>query len=245
MKNKIALITGGSQGIGSAIAENLAAKGITVVVNYSNDTSKAEKTVNRINENEGHSVAFKANIGNTEEVKFLFSEINKNFGGLDIVVNCAGLTYFKPTSIAETSDEFFDEMFNVNVKGTLRCLRESVKYIRPEGRIITFSSTGTVASHTGYGAYTASKAAIEILSRVLSKELKGKKITVNCVSPGAIATENWLKGKAEQTLKMIADLSPFERLGTPADIANVVSFLISREGEWVNGQIIRVNGGFI
>jgi 3-oxoacyl-[acyl-carrier protein] reductase len=245
MGNKIALIIGGSQGIGAAIAEDLSSKGITVIVNYAHDTNKADKTVKHILEKGGQALAIKADVGKTEDVQFLFSEVNKRFGGLDIVVTCAGLVYFEPTLIAEISDEFFDEMFNVNVKGTLRCLRESVKYTRTEGRIITFSSTGTVSSHNGFGAYNASKAAIEILSRTLSKELRGKNITVNCVAPGGIATENWLKGKPDQVLKTIADLSPLERLGTPKDIADVVSFLVSKEGEWINGQVIRTNGGFV
>ncbi|HEY5463063.1 MAG TPA: SDR family oxidoreductase [Hanamia sp.] len=245
LKNKVAIITGGSKGIGAAIAEDLSAKGITVIINYANDTSQEELTVSRITKRGGHVVAIKANVGSTDEVMFLFSEVNKKFGGLDILVNCAGMAYFKPTTIAETSDEFHDEMFNINLMGTFRCLRESIKYLRPEGRIITFSTSGIASAYPGFGVYNASKAAVEILSRTLSRELKGKRITVNCISPGAIATENWLKGKPEQALKAIADLSPFERLGTPKDIAEVVSFLVSREGEWVNGQIIRVNGGFI
>jgi 3-oxoacyl-[acyl-carrier protein] reductase len=242
-KNKIAVITGGTQGIGAAIAEHLAANGIMVVVTYAHDKNHADKTVELIGGKGGHALAMKADVGSTEEIQSLFSEVNRNFGGLDILVNCAGIAYFKPVTIAETTDEFFDDMFNINVKGTLRCLREAVKYLRPNGRIINFSTSGIASAYPGFGAYNASKAAIEIFSRTLSKELKGKKITVNCVSPGA--TENWLKGKQEEILKMIANLSPFERLGTPKDITGIVSFLAGKEGEWVNGQIIRVNGGFI
>jgi len=244
MKNKIAIITGGTQGIGAAVAENLSAMGITVILNYAHDASKAGKIIKLIEEKGGHALAIRADVSKTEEVQSLFSVVNERFGGIDILVTCASIVYFKPTTIEETSDEFFDEMFNVNVKGTLRCLRESVKYIRTDGRIITFSTSGIVSTYPGFGTYDASKAAIEIFSRTLSKELKGKKVTVNCISPGAIATENWLKGKNEQVLKTISDLSPLERLGTPQDVANVVSFIVSQEGEWINGQIIRVNGGF-
>jgi 3-oxoacyl-[acyl-carrier protein] reductase len=245
MKNRIAVITGGTQGIGAAIAAHLAANGIMVVVTYAHDKNHAHKTVDLIKDNGGHALAMKADVGNTEEIQSLFSEVNGNLGGLDILVNCAGIAYFKPVTIGETTDAFFDDMFNVNVKGTFRCLREAIKYLRADGRIINFSTSGIASAFPGFSAYNASKAAIEIFSRTLSKELKGKKITVNCVSPGAIATENWLKGKQQETLKMIAHLSPFERLGTPEDIAGIVSFLASKEGEWVNGQIIRVNGGFI
>jgi len=142
LKNKVAIITGGSKGIGAAIAEDLSAKGITIIINYANDTSQAELTVSRITKSGGHAVAIKANVGSTDEVIFLFSEVNKKFGGLDILVNCVGMAYFKPTTIAETSDEFHDEMFNINLKGTFRCLRESIQYLRPEGRIITFSTSG-------------------------------------------------------------------------------------------------------
>jgi 3-oxoacyl-[acyl-carrier protein] reductase len=239
------VITGGTQGIGAAIATHLAANGIMVVVTYAHDKSHADKTMELIGDKGGHALAIKADVGKTEEVQSLFAEVNRNFGGLDILVNCAGVAYFKPVTIAQTTDEFLDDMFNVNVKGTLRCLREAIKYLRTDGRIVNLSTSGIASAYPGFGAYNASKAAVEIFSRTLSKELKGKKITVNCLSPGAIATENWLKGKPQETLKMIANLSPFERLGTPEDIAGITAFLVSKEGEWVNGQIIRVNGGFI
>ena len=169
MKNRIAVITGGTQGIGASIAKHLAANGMTVVVTYAHDKSHADKTVELIEDKGGHALAMKADVGSTEEVQSLFSEVNGNFGGLDILVNCAGIAYFKPTTIVETTDDFFDDMFNVNVKGTLRCLREAIKYLRTDGRIINFSTSGIAAAYPGFGAYNASKAAIEIFSRTLSK----------------------------------------------------------------------------
>jgi 3-oxoacyl-[acyl-carrier protein] reductase len=161
-----------------------------------------------------------------------------------MLINNAGATHIRPIAIADATDETYDETFAVNTKGTFLCLREAAKCMRSGGRIVNLSSTGVFTAHPGYAIYSAAKSAVEVFARVLCKELKGRNITVNCVAPGATATEQWLKGKSEELLKTIANLSPLNRLGTPEDIAGLVAFLVSPQGEWVNGQVIRFNGGF-
>lgn len=164
---------------------------------------------------------------------------------MDVIVNNAGRTHARPVALADATDEQFDDVFDVNVKGLFMCLRESVKHLRSGGRVINLSSTGVASPHVGHGIYTASKSAVETLTRVLARELKGRRITVNCIAPGATATEDWLQGKPETLLETIAQLAPLERLGTPEDVANAVAFLASPQGEWINGQVIRANGGFV
>ena len=161
-----------------------------------------------------------------------------------MLINNAGATHVRPLPIADATDETYDWTFGVNTKGTLLCLREAAKRMRSGGRIVNLSSTGVFSAYPGYAIYSAAKSAVEVFTRVLSKELKGRNITVNCVAPGATATEQWLKGKSDELLQTIANLSPLNRLGTPEDIAGVVAFLVSPQGGWVNGQVIRVNGGF-
>jgi 3-oxoacyl-[acyl-carrier protein] reductase len=168
----------------------------------------------------------------------------ERFEGLDMLINNAGATHIRPMPIADATDEIYDWTFAVNTKGTFLCLREAVKNMRSGGRIVNLSSTGVFHAHPGYAIYSAAKSAVEVLTRVLCKELEGRNITVNCVAPGATATEQWLEGKSEELLQTIANLSPLNRLGTPEDIAGLVAFLVSSQGEWVNGQVIRVNGGF-
>jgi len=161
-----------------------------------------------------------------------------------MLINNAGATHIRPMPIADATDETYDWTFAVNTKGTFLCLREAAKLMRSGGRIVNLSSTGVFSAHPGYAIYSAAKSAVEVFTRVLCKELKGRNITVNCVAPGATATEQWLKGKSEELLQTIANLSPLNRLGTPEDVAGVVAFLVSPQGGWVNGQVIRVNGGF-
>lgn len=244
LSGKIAIVTGGSRGIGAAIATRLAADGAAVAVNYASHQAEANEVVEEIVRAGGKGIAIQADISKTEEVRRLFEEVAERFEGLDMLINNAGATHIRPMPIADATDETYDWTFAVNTKGTFLCLREAAKRMRSGGRIINLSSTGVFHAHPGYAIYSAAKSAVEVLTRVLCKELKGRNITVNCVSPGATATEEWRKSKSPELLQTIANLSPLNRLGTPEDIAGLVAFLVSPQGEWVNGQVIRVNGGF-
>src|SRR5882724_2103423 len=241
---KVALVTGASRGIGAAIATRLAADGAAVAVNYLSHQVEANDVVEKIVQAGGQSIAIQADVSKTEDVRLLFKEVAERFAGLDMLINNAGATHIRPMPIADATDETYDWAFAVNTKGTFLCLREAAKRMRSAGRIVNLSSTGVFSAHPGYAIYSAAKSAVEVFTRVLCKELKGRNITVNCVAPGATATEQWLKGKSEELLQTIANLSPLNRLGTPEDIAGVVAFLVSPQGGWVNGQVIRVNGGF-
>jgi len=244
LSGKIAVVTGGSRGIGAAIATRLAADGASVAVNYASHQAEANDVVQKIVQAGGKAIAIQADVWKTEDVRLLFKEVAERFEGLDMLINNAGATHIRPMPIADATDETYDWTFAVNTKGTFLCLREAAKLMRSGGRIVNLSSTGVFSAHPGYAIYSAAKSAVEVFTRVLCKELKGRNITVNCVAPGATATEQWLKGKSEELLQTIANLSPLNRLGTPEDIAGVVAFLVSPQGGWVNGQVIRVNGGF-
>jgi 3-oxoacyl-[acyl-carrier protein] reductase len=244
LSGKVAIVTGGSRGIGAAIATRLAADGAAVAVNYANHQAEANDVVQKIMQAGGKGVAIRADVSKTEDVRLLFKEVAERFEGLDMLINNAGATHIRPMPMADVTDETYDGTFAVNTKGTFLCLREAAKCMRSGGRIVNLSSTGVFNAHSGYAIYSAAKSAVEVFTRVLCKELKGRNITVNCVAPGATATGQWLKGKSEELLKTIANLSPLNRLGTPEDIAGLVAFLVSPQGEWVNGQVIRVNGGF-
>jgi 3-oxoacyl-[acyl-carrier protein] reductase len=244
LSGKIAIVTGGSRGIGAAIATRLAADGAAVAVNYATHGAEANNVVQAIVQGGGKAIAIRADVSKIEDVRRLFEEVNERFDGLDMLINNAGATHIRPMPIADATDEIYDSTFAVNTKGTFFCLREAAKRMRSGERIVNLSSTGVLDAHPGYAIYSAAKSAVEVFTRALCKELKGRNITVNCVAPGATATEQWLKGKSEELLHNIANLSPLKRLGTPEDIAGLVAFLVSPQGEWVNGQVIRVNGGF-
>jgi len=244
LSGRVALVTGGSRGIGAAIATRLAADGAAVAVNYLSRQVEANDLVEKIVQAGGQSIAIQADVSKTEDVRLLFKEVAERFEGLDMLINNAGATHMCPLPIADATDETYDWTFAVNTKGTFLCLREAAKRMRSGGRIVNLSSTGVFNAHPGYAIYSAAKGAVEVFTRVLCKELKGRNITVNCVAPGATATEEWRKSKSEELLQTIANLSPLSRLGTPEDIAGLIAFLVSPQGEWVNGQVIRVNGGF-
>ena len=241
---KVAIVTGGSRGIGAAIATRLAADGAAVAVNYVSHRAEAHDVAQKIVQTGGKGIAIQADVSKTEDVCLLFKEVVERFEGLDMLINNAGAMHIRPMPIADATDETYDLTFAISTKGTFLCLREAAKRMRSGGRIVNLSSTGVFNAHPGYAIYSAAKSAVEVFTRVLCKELKGRNITVNCVAPGATATEQWRKGKSEELLQTIANLSPLNRLGTPEDVARLVAFLVSPQGEWINGQIIRVNGGF-
>ena len=240
---KVALVTGASRGIGKAVAARLARDGFRVIVNYSGDAAPAEALVREIDSAGGRAIAAKADVSNPNAVQKMFDSAESAYGGVDVLVNNAGIMALAP--IAETDDASFDRLIAVNLKGTFNTLREATKRLRNGGRIINFSSSVVGLLMPTYGVYVATKAAVEGLTSVLAKELRGRNITVNAVAPGPTATDLFLKGKPQEVVDRMAKMAPLERLGQPSDIADVVSFLAGPDAAWVNGQVLRANGGII
>ena len=237
-----AIITGGSGGIGRSVAQRLAQDGFGVVVSYAGNPANAEKTVADIAVRGGRGIAVQADVAKPEDVERLFHEAASAFGTVDAIVHCAGIMPLGP--IGDNDVQMFDRVIATNLRGTFLVLARAAQRVTTGGRIIAFSSSVLAKSFPGYGAYIASKAGVEGLVHVLANELRGKNITVNAVAPGPVATDLFLKGKTDKQIEELATLAPLERLGQPEDIANVVSFLASPAGAWVNAQIVRANGGF-
>ncbi|MFK4525250.1 3-oxoacyl-[acyl-carrier protein] reductase [Bradyrhizobium japonicum] len=240
---RVAIITGASLGIGSAVAERLAADGFNVVINYSNHSEPAEKLTRRIEAAGGRAVAIRADVSDPAAVLNMFLSAEAAFGGIDILVNNAGVMHL--AALADVDDGTFEYHIAINLRGTFNCLREAAKRLRDNGRIINLSSSVVGLYQPSYSIYAATKAGVEAMTHVLSKELRGRNITVNAVAPGPTGTDLFLVGKSPELIAHYAKLSPLERLGQPADIANVVSFLAGSDAGWVNGQILRANGGLI
>jgi 3-oxoacyl-[acyl-carrier protein] reductase len=240
---RTAIITGASRGIGAAVAERLAKDGFCVIVNYAGNEAEASGIVKKINTAGGRAIAVQADVSKAAEVARMFDDTEKEFGGVDVLVNNAGVMSL--ASIATTDDAMLDRTISVNLKGTFNGLREAAKRLRNGGRIINFSTSVVGTKLETYGIYAATKAAVEILTAILSKELRGRSITVNAVAPGPTATDLFLHGKSQDLIDRFAKMNPLERLGTPQDIAAVVSFLAGPDGSWVNGQLLRANGGMV
>jgi 3-oxoacyl-[acyl-carrier protein] reductase len=238
---RVAVITGGSGGIGAAAAVRLAADGLQVVVHYSGSKEKADDVVARVESGGGAAVALRADVGEPDEMAAVFEDATKRFGGVDVVVNAAGIMPLGP--IAEMDLETFDRIQRVNLRGTFITCQLAARQIRAGGAIINFSSSVARLATPSYGAYAASKGAIEAMTLILAREMKGKDVTVNAVAPGPTGTPLFLEGKSEELINQIASANPFGRLGVPEDIAEVIAFLTGDHGRWVNGQVLRVNGG--
>ncbi len=240
---KVALVTGASAGIGAAIAARLARDGFQVVVNYAGNAASAEALVRDIEKAGGRAASAQADVSDPAAVARLFDTAEQAFGGVDVLVNNAGVMLLAP--IADSDDALFDRQIAVNLKGTFNTLREASKRLRRGGRIINVSSSVTGLLQPTYGVYAATKAAVEAMTHVLSKELRGRNITVNAVAPGPTATALFLNGKPQAVIDQLTKLAPLERLGRPQDIANTVAFLAGPDGAWINGQVLRANGGII
>lgn len=240
---KVAIVTGASRGIGEIVAKRLAEDGFDVVVNYFRDVREAEMVVADITAKGGKAIAVKANISKAAEVVQLFEAAEHEFGGVDVLINNAGVATPKPFHIAETDEEWYDRVFNTNTKGSFLTLREAAKRLRDGGRIVNFSTSAIGLAMPGYAIYAGSKAAVELFTLIMAKEMRGRNITVNAVAPGPTGTELFFQGKSEEVIHNFAKMPPLERLGMPEDIANVVSFLVGPEGGWINGQTLHVNGG--
>ena len=236
-------MTGASRGIGRAVALRLARDGAAVVVNYAGNAEAARSVVAEVEAGGGRAVAVQADVGVVADVARLFDEAIGHFGKIDILVNNAGIILYKP--LAEVTEEEFDRLFAVNVKGTFFCCQQAARRMADGGRIVNFSSSTTALMLPTYSAYVATKGAVEQLSHVLAKELGPRGITVNVVSPGPTDTELFGQGKTEEDKRRFAQMAALGRLGTPEDIADVVAFLASDEARWVTGQNLRANGGVI
>jgi 3-oxoacyl-[acyl-carrier protein] reductase len=240
MTPRVAVVTGGSRGIGRAVAERLAADGQDVVVAYASNHDEANATVAAIEKSGGKAVAVQADVADEAAVAALFDAAEQRFGGVDVVVNAAGIMILEP--VAQLDLEHLDRMYRTNVRGTFVVAREAANRVRSGGAIVTFSTSVTRLNQPTYSAYAASKAAVEAISPILAKELRGRDITVNTVAPGPTATALFLDGKDQETIDRIAGLNPMQRLGRPQDIAEVVSTLAG-PARWINAQTIFVNGG--
>jgi 3-oxoacyl-[acyl-carrier protein] reductase len=237
-----AIVTGSSRGIGRAVALRLARDGFAVVVNYADAGGKAAEVVKEIAANGGRAIAVQADVADAASVARLVDEAEQAHGKIGVVVNSAGIMKLFPIASGRVED--FDAVFNVNVRGTFNVLQQAAKRIADGGRIITMSTSVLGMSFPGYGAYAASKAAVEVLTRILAHELRGRQVSVNAVAPGPTGTELFFEGKTPEQIERLAKLAPMERLGTPEDIANVVSFLAGPEAGWINAQTVRANGGY-
>jgi 3-oxoacyl-[acyl-carrier protein] reductase len=241
--SKVAIVTGASRGIGAAVAERLARDGFTVVINYAGDAASAEALARKIESAGGHALTAQADVADPVAVRRMFDAAETAFGGVDVLVNNAGIMQLAPLS--DTDDALFDRTIAINLKGSFNTLREAGKRLRQGGRIVNFSTSVVGLNFPNYGVYVATKAAVEAMTHVLSKELRGRAISVNAVAPGPTATDLFLKGKTQDQIDQLAKAAPLERLGTPDDIASVVSFLSGPDGSWVNGQVLRANGGLV
>ncbi|SFB20758.1 3-oxoacyl-[acyl-carrier protein] reductase [Rhizobium sp. NFR07] len=240
---QVAIVTGASKGIGRAIAVRLAKDGMAVIVNYSSSQGAAEEVVSEIESAGGKAIAVKADIGTSAGVTTLFDAAEENFGGTDVIANNAGMMKLAP--LTEMTDADFERQIGLNLTGTFYGIREGGRRLRDGGRIINFSSSTVRVLGPAYGPYVASKAGVEAMTLVASRELARRKITVNTVAPGPVETDLFMNGKSDELVQTIVKNIPLGRLGQPEDIASVVSFLAGPDGGWVNGQTLRVNGGLI
>ncbi len=241
--NKVAIVTGASRGIGAAIAERLAGDGFTVVINYAGKMNEAEAQVAKIRKAGGRALTEQADVSDAAAVKRMFDAVEEACGGVDVLVNNAGI--MRLATLEASDDALIDSQIAINLKGSINTMREASRRLREGGRIINMSSSMVGLYQPTYAIYAATKAGIEAMTHILSRELRGRNITVNAVAPGPTATALFLDGKPQEVIDRFAKLAPLERLGRPEDIANTVAFLAGPDGAWINGQILRANGGTV
>ncbi len=240
---RVAVVTGGSRGIGRETVRRLAADGYAVVVGYAGNRELAEAAVKDAVAAGGTAVPVRADVAEEEQVAALFDTAETEFGGVDAVVHAAGRLALAP--VAELDLAELDALHRTNIRGTFVVAQQAARRVRGGGALVTFSTSVVGMALPGYGAYSASKGAVESLTMILARELRGRDVTVNAVAPGPTATDLFFEGKDEETVARLAAQPPLERLGTPADVAEVVAFLVSPAGHWVNGQVLRANGGIV
>jgi 3-oxoacyl-[acyl-carrier protein] reductase len=239
---KSAIVTGASGGIGRAVALRLSRDGFSIVVNYAGRPERADAVVSEITAAGGRAIAVQADVANAADVERLFTETAAAFGAIDVVVHCAGIMPLQPIATGDLAT--FDKVIATNLRGAYIVLAQAAQHVVTGGRIIAFSSSVIAKAFPTYGPYIASKAGVEGLVHVLTNEMRGRNVTVNAVAPGPVATELFLTGKTDAQIEQLSKVPPLERLGQPDDIAGVVSFLAGPDGGWVNGQVLRANGGF-
>ncbi|MFJ9542464.1 SDR family oxidoreductase [Streptomyces sp. NPDC101225] len=240
---RVAIVTGGSRGIGRQTVGRLAADGYAVVVGYAGNQDEAQAAAKEAVTSGGRAIAVRADVADERAVAALFDAAEAEFGGVDVVVHAAGRAHMAP--IAELDLAVLDDLHRTNIRGTFVVVQQAARRVRSGGAIVTFSTSVVGLAFPNYGAYSAGKGAVEALTLILARELRGRDVTANAVAPGPTATDLFLDGKDEETIARLAAQPPLERLGTPADIAEVVAFLASSAGHWINGQVIRANGRII
>ncbi len=240
---KVAIVTGASGGIGAAVSKRLASDGFSVVVNFVGNQEAADNVVADIVAAHGAAAAVKADVSDPNAMVELFNAAESTFGGADVLINNGGIMKLSP--LGETTDELFDQQIAINLKGVFNGMREAARRLRDGGRIVSFSSSVVGLYQPTYGAYAATKAGVEAMTHILSKELRSRNITVNAIAPGPVATKLFLEGKSKEAIEGAAKMSPLGRLGEPDDIARAVSFLVGPDAGWINGQVLRANGGVI
>ncbi|WP_150250397.1 SDR family oxidoreductase [Nocardiopsis deserti] len=241
-ERRVALVTGGSRGIGRAMAERLAADGQDVAIVYAGNTTAAEAAVAAVTEAGGRAVALRADVADEDAVRAAFDTVEERFGGVDVVVNSAGIMVLDTVADLDLAD--LDRMHRTNIRGTFVVNQQAARRVRPGGAIINLSTSVRKLALPTYAAYAASKGAVDAISLVLAKELRGRDVTVNAVAPGPTATDLFLEDKSEEQVERLAGMNPFGRLGSPEDIAEVVS-LLAGPGRWINGQTLCANGGMV
>jgi 3-oxoacyl-[acyl-carrier protein] reductase len=240
---RTAVVTGGSRGIGRRVATRLAADGYAVIINYANNSAEAEAAVREVEATGSRAIAVRADVADEEAISALFDTAEQTFGGVDVVVHAAARMPLAP--LAELDLDVLDALYRTNIRGTFVVDQQAVRRLRPGGALVNFSSSVVGLAFPGYSAYAATKGAVEAMTLVLARELRGRDVTVNVVAPGPTATDLFLGANDEERVARLAAQPPLERLGTPTDIAEVVAFLASPAGHWVNGQVLRANGGII
>lgn len=240
---RVAIVTGGSRGIGRQCAEVLGNAGYSVALNYASNQQEGEAAREAVLASGGQAIALQGDVADETFVASLFDRTIATFGGVDVVVHAAGIMLLAP--VEELDLAVFDRVQRTNVRGTFVVNQQAARHLREGGSVVNFSSSVVGTAFETYSAYAASKGAVEALTLILARELRGRDITVNTVAPGPTATDLFLHGKDEGAVARLANAVPLERLGTPDDIAHVVQFLTSPGGHWINGQTIRVNGGLI
>jgi 3-oxoacyl-[acyl-carrier protein] reductase len=240
---RVAIVTGGSRGIGRACARRLAGDNWAVVVDFASNAAEADKVVAEIEETGGHAVAIQADVADEGAMAAVFDAAEQRFGRLEAVVHAAGRMPL--SSLVDLDLDELDDVHRTNIRGTFVVDQLAAQRLSRGGAIVNFSSSVVATAFPTYGAYAASKGAVEALTRVLAKELGKKDISVNAVAPGPTATDLFLEGKGDEQIERLTNAIPFGRLGEPEDIARLVAFLVSAEGHWVNGQVIRANGGMV
>ncbi|NRD24042.1 SDR family oxidoreductase [Winogradskyella litoriviva] len=242
LENKVIIVTGSSRGIGKEIAIQLAKNGATVIVNYSNSAEEAEETINTIISEGGNALAIKADVSDKKDVTNLFDKTITTYGKVDVLINNAGIMISK--TIKDNTEEDFTKQFDINVKGIFYTLQEAYDKLADNGNIINISSSTVKLMFPTYALYSASKAAVEQMTRVFSKEI-GRGISVNALAPGATETELFLNGKSQDFIDKLSSMNAFNRLAKPIDIAKIAVFLASDDSKWISGQVIGANGALV